>query len=106
MNDKVLNLTDENLADTIGTGVTLVDFWAPWCGPCQTQGPIIEKLAEKMSGKAKVTKLNVDEGPQSAAKYGVRSIPTLMIFKDGEVLTQLVGVQSEAELDSVLEQAL
>ena len=106
MSDTVLDLTDDNFAVTIGSGVTLVDFWAPWCGPCQAQGPIVEKVAEKVEGKAKVAKLNVDDGPQVAAKYGVRSIPTLIVFKDGELTEQFVGVQSEEQLVSVVERTL
>jgi thioredoxin 1 len=73
----------------------LVDFWAPWCGPCQILGPIIDELSEKVAAKAKVVKINVDENPQTAMKYGIRGIPTVMIFKNGQVSHQLVGVRPE-----------
>ena len=106
MAGKAINLTDGNFAETIGSGVTLVDFWAPWCGPCMMQGPIVEQVAGKVEGRAKVAKVNVDEGQQAAGQYGVRSIPTLIIFKDGEPVQQFVGVQSETQLVSAIEEAL
>ena len=76
----------------------LVDFWAVWCGPCQMQGPIVEEVAKAMTGKAKIGKFNVDENPQVAQKYGIMSIPTLMIFKSGTVVKQFIGVQSKETL--------
>ncbi len=76
----------------------LVDFWAVWCGPCQMQGPIVEDVAKTMAGKAKVGKLNVDENPTISQKYGIMSIPTLMIFKNGTVVKQFIGVQSKETL--------
>jgi thioredoxin 1 len=76
----------------------LVDFWAVWCGPCQVQGPIVEEVARDMGGKAKVGKLNVDENPTVSQKFGIMSIPTLMIFKDGMVVKQFIGVQSKETL--------
>lgn len=106
MAETTLDLTDANFDKTIGSGVTLVDFWAPWCGPCMTQGPIVDKVAEQLDGRAKVAKVNVDEGKKVAGQYGVRSIPTLIVFKDGEIVQQFVGVQSEAQLISAIEQAL
>lgn len=81
----------------------LVDFWAAWCGPCQIMGPIIEELAEEVKDKYKVGKLNVDENREMASKYGVMSIPTMIIFKDGKEVKQLVGVQSKDNLKEELE---
>lgn len=83
----------------------LVDFWAPWCGPCQMMSPIIDDVSEQVSENAKVGKLNVDENPQTAQKYGVMSIPTLIIFKDGEILKQMTGVQSKEALLEELKKA-
>ncbi|NCU41959.1 MAG: thioredoxin [Candidatus Moranbacteria bacterium] len=80
----------------------LVDFWAPWCGPCQMMSPVIEDLAKAMEGKAKVGKLNVDENPQKATQYGVMSIPTLKIFKKGEIVKEMTGVQSLEDLQEML----
>ena len=80
----------------------LVDFWAVWCGPCQMQGPIIEEVAKAMEGKVRVGKMNVDENPQMSQKYGIMSIPTIMIFKSGTVVKQFIGVQSKETLLSEL----
>ncbi len=80
----------------------LVDFWAVWCGPCQMQWPIVEEVAKEMDGKAVVGKVNVDENPESAGKYGVMSIPTLIIFNGGKPVKQLIGVQSKEILLSEL----
>ena len=77
---------------------TLVDFWAVWCGPCQVQGPIVEDVAKTLGAKAKIGKFNVDENPNVAVKYGIQSIPTLMIFKNGTVVKQFIGVQSKEAL--------
>jgi len=94
----VLELGNEDFAGTVASGVTLVDFWAPWCGPCMMQGPIVEKVAGKVAGKAKVAKVSVDAAPQVATEFGIRSIPTLIVFKDGKAVQQFVGVQSESQL--------
>jgi thioredoxin 1 len=83
--------------DVLGSEIpVLVDFWAPWCGPCRMVGPIIEGIEEKTEGKAKVYKLNVDENPSTASRYGITGIPTVMVFKNGQVEKSLVGVQPEA----------
>ena len=76
----------------------VVDFWAEWCGPCKMIGPSLEEIAKEMHGKVKITKLNVDENPEVSAKLGIRSIPTLMIFKDGKLASQKVGAASKGEL--------
>jgi len=84
---------------------TLVDFWAPWCRPCRAVGPILKRLAAERANTVKVAKLNVDEGPDVTAAYGVNSIPTLMIFKDGKVVDRFVGVQPKAKLERALDRA-
>lgn len=80
----------------------LVDFWATWCGPCKMQGSILETFAPKAEGKAEIVKVNVDEEPQLAQQYGVMSIPTLLVFKDGKIAQQAVGVRQEDALQSML----
>ena len=95
-----IELTDKNFEEEVvkHDGVILVDFWAPWCGPCQMMGPIIEEAAKELDGKAKVGKLNVDENTETATKFSVQSIPTLVIFKNGEVQEQITGVTEKEEL--------
>ena len=95
--------TDQNFeTEVIKSNLpTLVDFWAPWCGPCQVMGPIIEELAKDMGAKAKIGKMNVDENPETAQKLGIMSIPTLMIFKGGQMVKQFVGVQ---DIDTLKEE--
>ena len=99
-------ITDANFEETVKTGVTLIDFWAPWCAPCLTQGPIVDKLAEAYEGKATVGKLNVDGNGETAAKFGVMGIPTVLLFKDGEKVGQFVGLQSEGTLRAALDAQL
>jgi thioredoxin 1 len=99
-----ITITDQTFEQTVlkNDKPVLVDFWAVWCGPCQMQGPIVEEVAKDMEGKAVVGKLNVDENPQFAGKYGVMSIPTLILFKGGQPVKQFVGVQSKEVLMSAL----
>ena len=93
MSGQYLTATDQNFKPEIHDSdkVALVDFWAAWCGPCQMLGPVIEELAGEFEGKAVIAKLNVDENPNTAAQYGIRSIPTMLIFKNGEIVDQMVG---------------
>ena len=101
VNDK--NFTSEVLDSTVPV---LVDFWATWCGPCRSISPIVEELAKEFMGKVKVTKLNVDENPSTPSQYGVRGIPTLILFKGGKILEQIVGAVPKARLKAMLEKAL
>ncbi len=102
MSEKVVELTVDNFAASIAAGTVLVDFWAPWCGPCKMQAPILDKVAEAVEGKAVIAKVNVDEAPSLAAQFGVRSIPTLILFKDGDKVQDFIGVKQEAELVEAL----
>ena len=97
-----LALTDANFATATSKGLVLIDFWAPWCGPCMMQEPIIENVAAAMAGKAKVGKCNVDEVPKSVGRFRISSIPTLIILKDGKEVERFVGVQRETDLVAVL----
>jgi thioredoxin 1 len=99
-------LNEGNFAEVTGKGVTLVDFWAEWCPPCKMQGPVIEKLASDYRGRASVAKLDVDASHALAARFGVQSIPTLILFKDGVEVQRLVGLQTEEKLRSALDAAL
>lgn len=102
-NEGIIDLDDQIFSEYISKNrMVLVDFWAPWCGPCVMQTPILEKVAEQVGDKAVIAKMNVDENQQVAAKYGIRSIPTIMIFKNGELAEQFVGVQQEQSLVDAL----
>ncbi|MCP4150766.1 MAG: thiol reductase thioredoxin [bacterium] len=99
----VIHITDESFDTVTGNGVVLVDFWGPGCPPCVTQGPILEKVAKKLEGKAVISKINVQDHRQMASKYKISGIPTLLVFKDGEMVKQFVGLQGEDTLISTLQ---
>jgi thioredoxin 1 len=103
-----VTLTDQNFSTEVlqSQEPVLVDFWAPWCGPCRIVGPIVEEIAQEFTGKVKVGKLNVDENSATAQKYGVMSIPTLAIFKNGEVVDQLIGAHPKEAIAEHLEKVL
>ncbi len=101
-----LTITDENFGKETETGLTLVDFWAPWCGPCRLVGPVIEELAGDYSGKVKVGKLNVDENMKTSEKFRVMSIPTVILFRDGEAVEVMVGAQPKSAYQSRIEKHL
>lgn len=92
---KYVELTVENFEATVAQGVTMVDFWAPWCGPCRMIAPVVEELAEDFEGKATIAKVNTDEQQELAVKFGIRSIPSILFFKDGQVADQMVGAASK-----------
>lgn len=103
---KYVELTTANFEDTVKSGVTLVDFWAPWCGPCRMVAPVIDELATEYDGKASICKVNTDDEQDLAVKYGIKSIPTILFFKDGEVADQMIGASSkqafQEKLDSLI----
>ncbi len=95
--EQLHEFTDENFSTEAGDGLVLVDFWAPWCMPCRVVGPVIEELAGEYAGSVKVGKLNVDDNLQTAQSYRVMSIPTVILFKDGQPVEQVVGVARKAD---------
>ena len=103
-----LEINDSNFkSEVIDSEIpVLVDFWAPWCGPCRMVAPVLEELAKEYDGKVKVVKLNVDESPNTATEFGIRSIPTLILFKDGKVYEQTIGVQSKENLKQMVKKSL
>jgi len=101
-----IQVTDSNFeAEVLQCDLpVLVDFWAPWCGPCRALGPVIEELAGEYAGQVKIAKMNVDENPNTPSKYGIRAIPTLILFKGGEVLDQVTGAVSKSSIKEMISQ--
>ncbi|CAI2432807.1 MULTISPECIES: thioredoxin TrxA [Serratia] len=104
MSDKIIHLTDGSFENDVlkAEGPILVDFWAEWCGPCKMIAPILDEIAEEFDGKLTITKLNIDQNPATAPKYGIRGIPTLLLFKNGEVAATKVGALSKGQLKDFL----
>lgn len=104
MSEGIVNLTDDGFeAEVLKADLpTLVDFWAEWCGPCRALTPVIEAAAADYAGKAQICKMNIDENPKTPSNYEVKAIPTILIFKGGEVVEQMVGLVSKAKLDEAL----
>jgi thioredoxin len=108
MAGNILDLNSGNFKTTVETGTTpvLVDFWAPWCGPCRVIAPILEEVAKEFEGKVRVAKVNVDDSPDIASQFGVRGIPTLILFKDGQIKGQVVGVSPKDNIVSLVQKNL
>jgi thioredoxin 1 len=105
VNDKIVHTNDENFeADVLKSDkAVLLDFWAEWCGPCKMIAPLLDEAADQYADKLKIAKINIDENPNTPAKYQIRSIPTLMLFKDGAVLAQKLGAMPKKDLTDFLE---
>jgi thioredoxin 1 len=108
MIDKIVHLTDESFANDVlsSDGPVLVDYWAEWCGPCKMIAPILDEIAEEYAGKLQIAKLNIDENPATPPKYGIRGIPTLMLFKNGNVEATKVGAVSKSQLSAFIDSNL
>lgn len=106
--EHVIHVTDSSFEEAVikSDKPTLVDFWAPWCGPCLAMSPLVDEIAHDYKEKARVAKINVDENPASAAQYGIRGIPTLLLFKNGKLEDTLVGLASKDRLEAFLKKAL
>ncbi|MCG3668583.1 thioredoxin [Aliarcobacter butzleri] len=103
---KYIDLNKNNIKENIQEGVVLVDFWAPWCGPCRMLAPAIDQLAEEFENKAKICKVNTEEEPDLTSEYQVRSIPTILFFKNGEIVDQMIGTTTKAKLEEKLNSLL
>jgi len=105
LSDSIVHVTDDSFEDTVikAEGAVLVDYWADWCGPCKMIAPILDEIAKDYEGKITITKLNIDENPGTPPKYGIRGIPTLMIFKNGNVEATKVGAVSKSQLTAFID---
>lgn len=106
MSENLKHLNDDNFQSTINKGVTLVDFYADWCGPCRMIAPIVEALADDMKDQAQIAKLDIEKAQRTTSNFGVTSIPTIIIFKDGKEVNRLVGVQNKPSLERAVKEAL
>ncbi|ASA23958.1 thioredoxin [Paenibacillus donghaensis] len=99
----IVNVSDQSFVNEVeGQGTVVVDFWAPWCGPCKMLAPILEELSGELGDSVKIAKLNVDENPETASRFGVMSIPTLIFFKDGQPVDKVVGLNSKESLKNIV----
>ena len=106
--DKVIHISDGEFDSKVLQGELpcLVDFWAPWCGPCKAIGPVIDELADEFDGRVRIVKMNVDDNPATPGKFGIRAIPTLILFKNGEVVDQITGAVGKAQLTDLIGKAV
>lgn len=101
-----IELNSSNYNEVVSSGVVLVDYWAPWCGPCRMLAPVIDELAAEYAGKAKICKVNTEDNNDLAASHGIRSIPTIFIYKDGQIVETMIGAKSKKELASKIDALL
>lgn len=99
-------ITDQNFTEEVSEGLVMVDFWAPWCGPCRMQTPILEQMSEDYIDQVKFTKVNVDENPATSQQYGIMSIPNMLLLKDGEVVENIIGVHQKEQLKQIISKHL